>query len=43
MVMTLSDRIFVMEYGSPLASGTPSEIRNNPDVIRAYLGESHNA
>jgi branched-chain amino acid transport system ATP-binding protein len=43
MVMTLSDRIYVMEYGSPLASGTPSEIRNNPDVIRAYLGESHNA
>ncbi len=43
MVMSLSDRIYVMEYGSPLASGTPEEIRSNPDVIRAYLGESHDA
>ncbi|MDO5537436.1 MAG: ABC transporter ATP-binding protein [Desulfovibrionaceae bacterium] len=43
MVMSLSDRIYVMEYGSPLASGTPAEIRSNPDVIRAYLGESHDA
>lgn len=43
MVMSLSDRIYVMEYGSPLATGTPAEIRSNPDVIRAYLGESHDA
>ncbi len=43
MVMSLSDRIYVMEYGSPLASGTPEEIRSNPDVIRAYLGESRDA
>ncbi len=43
MVMSLSDRIYVMEHGSPLASGTPEEIRSNPDVIRAYLGESHDA
>ncbi len=43
MVMSLSDRIYVMEYGSPIASGTPAEIRSNPDVIKAYLGESRDA
>ena len=41
MVMELSDRIYVMEYGTCIADGTPAEIRTNPDVIRAYLGESH--
>lgn len=40
MVMSLSDRIYVMEYGSCIASGTPGEIRTNPSVIKAYLGES---
>ena len=43
MVMSLSDTSYVMEYGSPIASGTPEEIRSNPDVIKAYLGESHDA
>ncbi len=43
MVMSLSDRIYVMEYGSRIANGTPDEIRHNPQVIRAYLGESENA
>ncbi len=43
MVMSLSDRIYVMEYGSRIATGLPDEIRNNPQVIRAYLGESDNA
>ena len=43
MVMSLSDRIYVMEYGSRIAHGKPEEVRNNPQVIRAYLGESDNA
>ena len=39
MVMSMSDRIYVMEYGSRIAAGTPEEIRSNPQVIKAYLGE----
>lgn len=39
LVMGISDRIYVVNQGTPLAHGTPAEIRNNPDVIRAYLGE----
>jgi branched-chain amino acid transport system ATP-binding protein len=39
LVMGISDRIYVVNQGTPLAQGTPVEIRNNPDVIRAYLGE----
>ena len=40
LVMGISDRIYVVNQGTPLAQGTPAEIRNNPDVIRAYLGEA---
>ncbi|WP_416261417.1 high-affinity branched-chain amino acid ABC transporter ATP-binding protein LivG [Gibbsiella quercinecans] len=40
LVMEISDRIYVVNQGTPLAHGTPEEIRNNPDVIRAYLGEA---
>ena len=38
MVMRVSDRIVVMEFGRKIAEGTPSEVRENPEVIRAYLG-----
>jgi len=40
LVMGISDRIYVVNQGTPLANGKPEEIRNNPDVIRAYLGEA---
>jgi branched-chain amino acid transport system ATP-binding protein len=39
LVMGISDEILVMEYGRPIATGTPAEIRTNPKVIKAYLGE----
>ena len=39
MVMTLSDKITVLEYGSVIAEGLPSEIKTHPRVIEAYLGQ----
>lgn len=38
-VMTLSDRVIVMNFGQVIADGTPGEVRANPEVITAYLGE----
>ncbi len=39
LVMDISDHIVVINQGTPLASGTPEQVRNNPAVIKAYLGE----
>jgi branched-chain amino acid transport system ATP-binding protein len=40
MVMDISDHILALDYGRKLAEGTPLEVRENPDVIKAYLGEN---
>ncbi|MEM9395626.1 MAG: ABC transporter ATP-binding protein [Pseudomonadota bacterium] len=41
VVMDLSDRVVVMDYGKKIGDGTPGEVRANQDVIDAYLGVSH--
>ena len=39
MVMDISDRILVINFGSPITEGTPEQVQNHPEVLKAYLGE----
>ena len=41
VVMDISDRVVVLDYGKKIGDGSPEEVRNNPEVIKAYLGTAH--